>query len=165
MAGTAPDARRNDMSSVVSDVAGAASLRIRPTAATAAEALDDPHYIPADPRNLLRADPTRRTPVHFRSAGLMLAGHLYRPLDVPAHVRTAAIVMCGPFSSVKEQTLPHYAERFQAAGYTVLTFDPRTFGGSEGEPRCCYDPGGIIADLGNAVSFLVTREDVEPARI
>jgi fermentation-respiration switch protein FrsA (DUF1100 family) len=43
--------------------------------------------------------------------------------------------MCGPISSVKEQTLPHYAERFADAGYTVLAFDPIGFGESEGEPR------------------------------
>jgi fermentation-respiration switch protein FrsA (DUF1100 family) len=153
------------MSFVVTETARIASLRIRPTAVAAAEALDDPHYLPADPRDLLQADPSRRLPVHFRSAGLTLAGHLYRPVDVPADVRTPAIVMCGPFSSVKEQTLPHYAERFQAAGYTVLTFDSRNFGESEGEPRWHYDPNEIIEDYVNAGSYMLTRADVDPERI
>ena len=45
--------------------------------------------------------------------------------------RTPALVMVGPFSSVKEQTLPHYAERLAEHGYTVLTFDSRGFGASE----------------------------------
>ena len=73
--------------------------------------------------------------------------------------------MCGPISSVKEQTLPHYAERLADAGYTVLTFDSRSFGESEGQPRQHYDPNQMIADYGNAVGYLVTATDVEPERI
>jgi hypothetical protein len=149
------------MSSVLVENPRAASLRIRPTAVAAAEKLADPHYLPADPRDLLHADPERRVAVRFMSADLMLAGHLYRPLDIPANARTPAIVMCGPFSSVKEQTLPHYAERFQAAGYSVLTFDSRNFGESEGEPRWHYDPNEIIEDYVNAVSYLLTRPDID----
>jgi fermentation-respiration switch protein FrsA (DUF1100 family) len=52
-----------------------------------------------------------------------------RPSEPPA------VVLCGPISSVQEQTLPHYAERLADAGYTALTFDPRTFGESAGRPR------------------------------
>jgi fermentation-respiration switch protein FrsA (DUF1100 family) len=73
--------------------------------------------------------------------------------------------MCGPFSSVKEQTLPHYAERFADAGYTVLTFDSRTFGESEGEPRFHHDPNQIIEDYTNAVSYMFTRDDVDANRV
>ena len=63
--------------------------------------------------------------------------------------------MCGPISSVKEQTLPHYAERIADAGFTVLTFDPRSFGESEGEPRAHHDPNRVIDDYTNAVTYLV----------
>ena len=54
---------------------------LRPTA----QAMGQPgvdwsrYYLPADPANLLRADPGRRRPVRFASDGLDLAGHLYRP--------------------------------------------------------------------------------------
>jgi pimeloyl-ACP methyl ester carboxylesterase len=73
--------------------------------------------------------------------------------------------MCGRSSSVKEQTLPHYAQLFADGGYCVLTFDSRTFGESEGEPRCYYDPGQIVSDYGNAVSYLLTRPDIAEDRI
>jgi fermentation-respiration switch protein FrsA (DUF1100 family) len=138
-------------------------IRIRPTAAALREPVDDTHYLPKDPANLLVADPRRRVPVKFRSAGLMLAGHLYRPPN--ASGRTPAIVMVGPISSVKEQTVPHYAERFATAGYTVLAFDSRSFGESEGTPRWHYDPNEVIEDYSNAVSYLLTRDDVDPTRI
>jgi uncharacterized protein len=142
-----------------------ASIRIRPTTAAMAEPMEDPHYLPADPENLLHADPSRRTTVRFTSDGLTLAGHLYRPPRAPANERTPGIVMCGPFSSVKEQTLPHYAERLSDAGYTVMTFDSRSLGESEGTPRAHYDPGQIIEDYSNAVSYLLSREDIDPARV
>ena len=141
------------------------TIRIRPTTAAITDAIGDPHYLPADPRDLLRADPSRRVPVRFRSDGLTLAGHLYRPPSAAADERTAGIVMCGPFSSVKEQTLPHYAERLADAGYTVLTFDSRSLGESEGEPRAHYDPGQIIEDYSNAVTYMLARADVDGARI
>lgn len=140
-------------------------IRIRPTMAAAAEPVDDNHYLPADPALLLKADPKRRSPVRFKSNGVTLAGHLYRPPKFAPDRRTPAIIMCGPFSSVKEQTLPHYAERFAIAGYTVLTFDPRTYGESEGEPRGFHDPTRITEDYVNAARYMMTREDVDPENV
>ncbi len=69
--------------------------------------------------------------------------------------------MCGPFSSVKERTLPHDAERLADAGHTVLTFDPRTFGESEGTPRAHYDPNAIVADCVNTIGYVLDRHDVD----
>lgn len=141
------------------------TIRIRPTTMAAAEPMEDTHFLPSDPKNLLKADPRRRKHVTFRSAGLNLAGHLYRPPDIGSGDATPGIVMCGPISSVKEQTLPHYAERISNAGYTVLTFDPRSFGESEGEPRAHYDPNRVIEDYANAVTYLATRPDIDPSRV
>jgi fermentation-respiration switch protein FrsA (DUF1100 family) len=138
---------------------------LRPTQARLAEsAVPSERFYVADPEHQLVADPARRQGVRFVSDGFELAGHVYRPPQAAAE-RTAAIVMCGPSSSVKEQTLPHYAQRFADAGYTVLTFDSRTYGESEGQPRCYYDPAQIIDDYSNAVSYLLTRDDVDADRI
>ncbi len=113
----------------------------------------------------LHAQLERRVPVFFQNGTLRLAGHLYRPPHAPEHTRTPGVVMVGPLSSVKEQTLPHYAERLSDAGYTVLTFDSRSFGESEGQPRFHHDPGEITADCSSAVGYLLTRADIDPARI
>lgn len=141
------------------------TMRIRPTAAAMKESIDDPHFVPRDPKNLLHADSSRRIAVTFKSVALTLAGHLYRPKGIAEKERTPGIVMVGPISSVKEQTVPHYAERFADAGYTVLTFDSRNFGESEGQPRFHYDPNQVIEDYCNAVSYLMTSEGVDPERI
>jgi uncharacterized protein len=126
--------------------------------------MTDP-WLPDDPANLLVADPARREAVAFESDGNRLSAHLYRPPQAAAGQRTPGIVMTGPVSSVKEQTLPHYAERFSDAGYTVLAFDPRGFGESEGEPRFHYDPWLIVSDYVNASSYLMAREDVDAERV
>jgi uncharacterized protein len=142
-----------------------ASVSLRPTPQLLRRPDPSPERFHAPPERVLTADPARRDDVRFDSDGLSLAGHLYRPPGAGSADRTAAIAMCGPSSSVKEQTLPHYAERFSDAGYTVLTFDSRTFGDSEGEPRCYYDPAQIVADYQNAVSHLVGRDDVDSDRV
>src|SRR5688572_20351243 len=119
-------------------------------------------WLPSDPSKLLVADPRRREPVWIESDGNRLAGHLYRPATGEV---TPAIVMCGPISSVKEQTLPHYAERFADAGYTVLAFDPSGFGESDGEPRFHYDPWRVISDYVDAAAYLMSRSDVDSDRV
>jgi uncharacterized protein len=110
-------------------------------------------------------DPGVRESVRFRSDGLELAGHLYRPPEAAPGERTAALVMAGPTTSVKEETLPHYAAPLAEAGYTVLTFDNRNFGESEGEPRQHLDTSQQVEDLKNAVSYMLTRADVDPNRL
>lgn len=144
------------------------NITIRPTSELAREPLSNPHYVPDRPAGFLQAKPERRSAVTFLSDGIQLAGHLYRPPQAAPHERTPGIAMCGPISNVKEMTLPHYAERLAAAGYTVLTFDPRGFGESEagaGRPRWHYDPNEVIQDFGQAVNYLMTRSDVDAGRV
>ena len=146
----------------------AKSFTLRPTSALAAELLPAPGYGIPKPGALLVPDPSRRQPVGFKSDGIALAGHLYRPPKVEPAQPTPGIVMCGPISSVKEMTLPHYAERFADAGYTVLTFDPRSLGESgtaPGRPRWHYDPAEVIRDYHNAVNYMMTRDDIDATRV
>jgi fermentation-respiration switch protein FrsA (DUF1100 family) len=141
------------------------ALDHRPGATDDARITPSDPFLPDDLSNLLVADPSRREPVVFDASGNRLAGHLYRPPDADPGGATPGIVMCGPTSSVKEQTLPHYAERFADAGYTVLTFDPSGFGESEGEPRFHYDPWRVISDYADASAYLMSRHDVASERV
>jgi uncharacterized protein len=126
---------------------------------------DTDPWLPDDPSKLLVADPGRREPISFESDGNRLAGHIYRPPQAAPGEVTPGIVMTGPVSSVKEQTLPHYGERFADAGYTVLAFDPRGFGESAGEPRFHYDPWLIVSDYVNAAAYAMAREDVDSEQV
>lgn len=73
--------------------------------------------------------------------------------------------MAHGFSSVKEQRLDAYAERFCAAGLGVLVFDYRHFGVSGGEPRQLVDISRQLADWKTAVAFARTLEGADPKRV
>lgn len=98
-------------------------------------------------------DDNRRQDVAFPTeGGLRLAGHLYAARGPSAASRNAALVMTGPMTSVKEETLPHYSEALEDCGFTVLTFDNRNFGESDGtatHPRRRRRRGGAGRGDGN----------------
>jgi fermentation-respiration switch protein FrsA (DUF1100 family) len=73
--------------------------------------------------------------------------------------------MAHGFGGVREMDLPPFAEAMAAAGLTVLLFDYRFFGTSDGLPRQRLSPRSQLEDYRNAVSWLSTRPEVEPARI
>lgn len=106
-----------------------------------------------------------RIKINFTSKGLVIAGHLYRPDNISVEQKTPGIVMAGPMTSVKEETLPNYAEPLADAGYTVLTFDNRNFGESEGMPRQHLNTQEQVDDLKNAISYMLTRHDIEHTQL
>ncbi|MEA2933099.1 MAG: uncharacterized protein QOI56_1884, partial [Actinomycetota bacterium] len=106
-----------------------------------------------------------RRDVTFASQGVDCAGWLFVPDDLPAGQPAPAVVMANAFSATKEIYLSNHAERFAAAGFVVLAFDYRTFGGSGGEPRSQIFPHDQVDDLRNAVSWLGTQPEVDPDRI
>jgi len=104
-----------------------------------------------------------RHDVAFVSDGDVVRGWLFIPDD--AEAPRPAIVMAGGWCYVKELVQPHYAGFFVHAGFAVLLFDYRNFGSSEGDRRQHIDPNMQIEDYRNAISYLETRDDVDPTRI
>ena len=79
--------------------------------------------------------------------------------------RYPAITMAHGFAGTREHGLEPFARAFAAAGFVVLVHDHRNFGTSGGELRGDIDPWRQIADWRRAISFLMARAEVDPARI
>ncbi|PYI04017.1 alpha/beta-hydrolase [Aspergillus sclerotiicarbonarius CBS 121057] len=101
-------------------------------------------------------------PVEFKTLdGLTLRGSLY-----PAAARGPGIVMTPGFNCVKEMLgLPDVATHFQTHGLTVLLYDPRTTGLSDGTPRNDIDPHLQASDYSDALTFLSTQPTVDPSQL
>ncbi|MFJ3661994.1 alpha/beta hydrolase [Streptomyces sp. NPDC090119] len=102
--------------------------------------------------------------VEFASSGLKLAGTLFTP-DGHTGGPLPAVVVSHPAGGVKEQTASVYAERLAREGFAALVFDAAYQGESEGTPRGLENPFQRAEDVRAAVTYLTTREDVDPARI
>ncbi|MBT2595945.1 alpha/beta hydrolase [Arthrobacter sp. ISL-72] len=104
------------------------------------------------------------TPVGFTSNGLRIAGLFFTP-ERDTGDRLPAVVIGHPGGGVKEQTASIYAQRLADKGYAALVFDAAYQGESEGLPRGLEDPYQRSEDVKSAVTYLTTRDDVDPERI
>ncbi|MFJ9560495.1 alpha/beta hydrolase [Streptomyces fuscichromogenes] len=105
-----------------------------------------------------------KTSVTFPSSGLSLAGILFTP-DGHVDGRLPAVVISHPGGGVKEQSPSVYAERLAREGFAALVFDAACQGESEGEPRGMENPFQRAEDVRSAVTYLTTRDDIDPDRI
>jgi fermentation-respiration switch protein FrsA (DUF1100 family) len=103
--------------------------------------------------------------IEFLSAGSTLIGNLYCPDNFDKAKPYSTVVVGGPLATVKEQAAGVFAKKLAKQGYIALAFDYRTFGESEGLPRCYENPADKTEDIQNAISFLSTLENVDKDKI
>ncbi|MFG1456276.1 alpha/beta fold hydrolase [Xanthobacter sp. VTT E-85237] len=104
-----------------------------------------------------------RSVVIATSDGARLVGTLYTPPNHADH--GAAIVMSHGFAALAAHFLWRFAEAFAAAGFAVLVYDHRNFGGSSGEPRHEIDPWQQIRDARDVITWLSLQPGVNSDRI
>lgn len=96
-----------------------------------------------------------REKVWFSSAGVECAGWHYPGSN------GGCVVMTGGFGVTKEPGTDRFAERFAAAGFSVLAFDYRNFGESGGELRHVAPIAGQLADWRAAIGCAASLPGVE----
>jgi len=103
--------------------------------------------------------------IEFMSKDTRLVGNLFCPDNFDTNKQYPAVVVGGPLATVKEQAAGVFAEKLAKQGYIALAFDYRTFGESDGLPRCYENPADKTEDIQNAVSYLDTLENVDKDNI
>jgi fermentation-respiration switch protein FrsA (DUF1100 family) len=73
--------------------------------------------------------------------------------------------MAHGFSATKEMALDRFAAVFAAAGITVLVYDHRCLGASDGEPRQLIDPYLQARGYRAALDWLCARPEVDATRV
>jgi pimeloyl-ACP methyl ester carboxylesterase len=96
-----------------------------------------------------------REKVSFTSAGVACAAWHYPGSN------GGCVVMTGGFGVTKEPGTDRFAERFAAAGFSVLAFDYRYLGESGGEPRQVARISDQLADWRAAIGYAATLPGVE----
>lgn len=102
------------------------------------------------------------TAVEFPSEGATLRGLLLTPAG--ARERLPAVVMAHGTTATIGMVAIEYARAFCRAGLAVLLYDHRNMGRSGGEPRQEINPWVQCRGYVDALTFLETRPEVDPAR-
>lgn len=106
----------------------------------------------------------RTETVRFYSRGSALAGTLMLP-DAADGGPVPGLTQGPGWLGLRDASLYRpYHDGLLAAGMAVLVFDYRGFGGSEGDATY-LDPAAQVEDWRNAVTYLTTRPEIDPARI
>src|SRR3981081_3158066 len=104
-----------------------------------------------------------RQDIEFDVDGVALRGWLYVPDAGPGP--HAAVVMAHGFAGVKEMYLDRFAEVFAEAGLASLVFDNRNCPAGAGCPRQEIDPWQQVSDYRAAITYAITRPEVDADRI
>lgn len=115
------------------------------------------------------SDPVRqflRNDIEFDADGVKLRGWLYQPVNHGERLaKHPAIVMTGGYGTTKEMYTDLFAEKFAAAGFLVVLYDPRGFGSSGGTPRREINPWQQVEDFRHAITYVSSLSLVDTNRI
>lgn len=100
--------------------------------------------------------------VEIFQRGTYLALDVHRPSQPGPH---PAVVMAHGFGSLRKARLPAYARRFRDAGFVVVVFDYRHFGGSGGQPRQLLSVRRQLQDWHRVLRYTRGRPEVDGSRV
>jgi pimeloyl-ACP methyl ester carboxylesterase len=92
-----------------------------------------------------------------------LRGNLYRAAQ--ASKRAPIVIFVHGIGLLKEQYLENWFRHFLQAGYHILTYDNRSFGQSDGQPRENFDWILQAEDFIDAVTYARGLPEVDPDKV
>ena len=102
--------------------------------------------------------------VEFASEGTTLRGRLYS-WDEASRPRPLVIMSHGFSATISGMVADRFADAFHEAGFAVLLYDHRSFGLSDGNPRCDIDPFAQAREFRHALDFAAALPGIDPARM
>lgn len=101
-------------------------------------------------------------PLYVKSGQDVIAADFYRPKTLE---KPAVILMAHGFAGLRHFKLIRYARRFAQAGYAVVLFDYRYWGGSTGRPRELVSLEKQLDDWRTMIQHVAARKSIDPHRI
>lgn len=92
----------------------------------------------------------------------MIAADFYIP---KTNNKSAVIIMAHGFAGLRQFKLIQYAQRFAQAGYAVILFDYRYWGGSTGKPREMISINSQLEDWKTMIQYASTFKFIDNRRI
>ncbi|MDN8286935.1 alpha/beta hydrolase [Acinetobacter baumannii] len=92
----------------------------------------------------------------------MIAADFYIP---KTNNKSAVIIMAHGFAGLRQFKLIQYAQRFAQAGYAVILFDYRYWGGSTGKPREMISINSQLEDWKTMIQYSSTCKFIDNRRI
>lgn len=101
-------------------------------------------------------------PLYVKSDKEVLAADFYHP---QGHEQPPVIIMAHGLAGLRQFKLVQYAQRFAQAGYAVVLFDYRYWGGSTGRPRELVSIKHQLNDWRTMIGHIAARKSIDRSRI
>lgn len=101
-------------------------------------------------------------PLYVNSGQEVIAADFYRP---KTENKPAVIIMAHGLAALRQFKLVQYAKRFAQAGYAVVLFDYRYWGGSTGRPRELVSVQSQLEDWRTMIAHILERKSIDTRRI
>lgn len=101
-------------------------------------------------------------PLYVKSDHEVIAADFYRPKSIE---KPAVILMAHGLAALRHFKLVQYAQHFAQAGYAVVLFDYRYWGGSTGRPRELVSIKAQLDDWRSMISHIAERKSIDAKRM
>lgn len=101
-------------------------------------------------------------PLYVQSGKDLIAADIYQPKNIK---KPGVVIMAHGFAALRHFKLIRYAQRFAQAGYAVIVFDYRFWGGSTGHPRELVSIKHQLEDWYTMISHVSKLNSLDQHRI